>query len=36
MLPPHQLDRVDVIARYILNRDEIFGGMQVILLRLIY
>lgn len=31
MLHKHQLDMVDTIARYILNCDTAFGGMQVIL-----
>lgn len=31
MLHPHQLDMVDTIARYILGRDETFGGIQVVL-----
>lgn len=31
MLHKHQLDMVDTIARYILNDDNPFGGMQVIL-----
>src|SRR3990167_7360423 len=31
MLHKHQLDMVDTIARYILNTDAPFGGMQVIL-----
>jgi hypothetical protein len=30
MLHKHQLDMVDVIARYVLNNDEPFGGMQVV------
>jgi ATP-dependent DNA helicase PIF1 len=31
MLPKHQLDMVDSIARYILGREQAFGGMQVVL-----
>lgn len=31
MLHKHQLDMVDAIARYILNCDTAFGGMQIIL-----
>ncbi|MCC2667191.1 MAG: hypothetical protein K0S63_1107 [Gammaproteobacteria bacterium] len=31
MLHKYQLDMVDSIARYILGRDEPFGGMQVVL-----
>src|SRR3990167_7410373 len=31
MLHKHQLDMVDKIARYILNSDDAFGGMQVVL-----
>lgn len=31
MLHKHQLDMVDTIARYVLERDEAFGGMQVVL-----
>ncbi len=31
MLHKHQLDMVDTIARYILNCDTAFGGMQVVL-----
>src|SRR5579872_895285 len=31
MLHPHQLDMVDTIARFIRDRDEVFGGMQVVL-----
>src|SRR3990167_6462488 len=31
MLHKHQLDMVDLIARYILGRDEPFGGIQVVL-----
>jgi hypothetical protein len=31
MLHKHQLDMVDEIARYILGRDEAFGGIQVVL-----
>ena len=31
MLHKHQLDMVDTIARYILNCDNAFGGMQIIL-----
>lgn len=31
MLHKHQLDMVDTIARYILGRDESFGGIQVVL-----
>ena len=31
MLHKHQLDMVDTIARYILDRDKAFGGMQVVL-----
>lgn len=31
MLHKHQLDMVDEIARYILNKDQAFGGMQVVL-----
>src|SRR3989338_6246668 len=31
MLHKHQLDMVDTIARYILNCDNAFGGMQVVL-----
>ena len=31
MLHKHQLDMVDEIARYILERDQAFGGIQVVL-----
>ena len=31
MLHKHQLDMVDSIARYILDRDKAFGGIQVVL-----
>ncbi len=31
MLHKHQLDLVDTIARYVLNNDTAFGGMQVVL-----
>ena len=31
MLHPYQLDMVDVIARYILDCDDVFGGIQVVL-----
>ena len=31
MLHPYQLDMIDSIARYLLKRDEPFGGLQVIL-----
>lgn len=31
MLHPHQLDMVDTISRFMLNSDEPFGGMQIIL-----
>ncbi len=31
MLHKHQLDMVDTIARYILNCDNAFGGMQIVL-----
>lgn len=31
MLPKHQLDMVDTIARYLLHSDQPFGGMQIIL-----
>lgn len=31
MLHKHQLDLVDTIARYVLNNDMAFGGMQVVL-----
>lgn len=31
MLHPYQLDMVDVIARYILDSDQPFGGIQVVL-----
>ncbi len=31
MLHQHQLDMVDVIARYILNCEQAFGGIQVVL-----
>lgn len=31
MLHPHQLDMVDTIARYILNSEQAFGGIQVVL-----
>jgi len=31
MLHKHQLDMVNTIARYILNSDKAFGGMQIIL-----
>ncbi len=31
MLHAHQLDMVDTIARYILDREDPFGGMQVVL-----
>lgn len=31
MLHKHQLDMVDTIARYILNSDDPFGGMQIVL-----
>jgi len=31
MLHKHQLDMVDTIARYILNSDKVFGGIQVVL-----
>lgn len=31
MLHKHQLDMVDTIARYILNCDHAFGGMQIVL-----
>lgn len=31
MLHPHQLDMVDMIARYILDNDNPFGGIQVVL-----
>ncbi len=31
MLHKHQLDMVDTIARYILNSDHAFGGMQIVL-----
>lgn len=31
MLHKHQLDMIDTIARYILNCDTAFGGMQIIL-----
>ena len=31
MLHKHQLDMVDTIARYILNSDNAFGGMQIVL-----
>jgi hypothetical protein len=31
MLHKHQLDMLDTIARYILNCDDAFGGMQIVL-----
>lgn len=31
MLHPHQLDMVDTIARYMLDHDKPFGGIQVVL-----
>lgn len=31
MLHKHQLDMVDAIARYILNSDKAFGGIQIVL-----
>jgi hypothetical protein len=31
MLHKHQLDMVDTIAKYILNSDNAFGGMQIVL-----
>lgn len=31
MLHKHQLDMVDMIARYILRKEEAFGGIQVVL-----
>ncbi len=31
MLHKHQLDMVDIIARHILNCDNAFGGMQIVL-----